>query len=109
MIDFELFPILPAALLTVPGAAVFAALVGQWVKEWIEDTRVMNLVVLGLAILFDEVAAGLYAWQTQTQGADLGILFFGALMAAFFGACLATFGYETVMNLLGKAGIGSRQ
>ena len=107
--DFALFPILPAALLSVPGAAVFATLVGQYVKQWIEDERVMNLVVLVLAVLFDEVAAGIYAWQNQVVGADLGVLMFGALMAGFFGACLATFGYETVMNLLGKAGIGSRK
>jgi len=32
------------------------------------------------------------------QGAVIGL----------FGATLATFGYETVVNLLGKAGIGKR-
>ena len=32
-----------------------------------------------------------------------------AVLVGFFGATLAVYGYETVLNILGKAGVGPRK
>jgi hypothetical protein len=46
------------------------------------------------------------AWVSQ--GKMDGQIAFAAILLGFLGASVATFGYETVVNLLGKAGVGPR-
>ena len=81
------FPITGEALLTVLGSAAFSVLISMWLKHYLADWRYTNLFVLGIAELFAVTAR---------------------LLVGMIGATLATFGYETVTNLLGLAGVGRR-
>lgn len=97
------FPIDVGALLTIAGAAVFASVVGQWLKSYLSEWRYTNLLVLALAEIA-AVTAQCIAMDWVPTGAGI----YSAVLIGLFGATLATFGYETVANLLGKAGIGQR-
>lgn len=97
------FPISAAALLTVSGAAIFTALVLQWFKAYLSDWRFTNLAALGLAEVVAIIAQCILSkWQPT------GEALFAAILIGFFGAGVATWGAETIKNLLGKMGIGSR-
>jgi hypothetical protein len=97
------FPIDVGALLTIAGAAVFASVVGQWLKSYLSEWRYTNLLVLALAEIAAVTAQFIAAaWHPSAQAV------YAAVLIGLFGATLATFGYETVANLLGKAGIGKR-
>jgi hypothetical protein len=92
------FPLDPEGMLNPAVAAALAALLAQWLKAYLPEWRFTNLLVLGLAIAVELAAAwlsGAHNWWT-------------AAWAGFIGASVATFGYETVMNLLGIAGAGTR-
>jgi hypothetical protein len=97
------FPVDGGALLTIAGAAVFASVVGQWLKSYLAEWRYTNLLVLALA----EVAA-VVAQIIAADGRPSAAAIYAAVLIGLFGATLATFGYETISNLLGKAGIGKR-
>jgi uncharacterized membrane protein YeiH len=97
------FPITAADFLTIAGVSLFATLVVQWLKEWIIEPRVLNLVALGLAMVAAIVAQLVI---TQWQPTDAQI--FAAILIGFFGASLSTFGYETIQNLRGLLGKGNR-
>ncbi len=97
------FPLSSAAMLTVVGSTAFATIMGMWLKAYLKDWRFTNLLVLSLGLLFAGLAQCIAsAWRPTGE----------ALLAAFLigliGASLATFGYETVVNLLGKFGSGRR-
>ncbi len=92
------FPLDPAGLLDPMVAALLAGLVAQWLKAYLAEWRYTNLLVLAVA-----VAAELAA--TALSGA---CDWWGAAWAGFLGASIATFGYETIQNLRGAAGIGAR-
>ena len=97
------FPITVAAFLTIAGSALFASLVAQWLKQYLSEWRYTNLIVLLLAVLAAEIAQ----WLASGPGLT-GRAAFEAGLLGFFGASLATFGFETIANLLGKMGYGKR-
>ncbi len=83
---------------------MFAALVGQWLKSYLAEWRYTTLLVLGLALLAAVIAQCIATgWRPDSEA------IFVAVLIGFFGASLATFGYETILNLLGKAGVGPRK
>lgn len=92
------FPLEPESMLNVAAAAALAALLTQWLKVYLPEWRYTNLLVLGLAVGIELSAAWLSGAHT----------WWGAVWAGFIGASVATFSYETVMNLLGVAGAGAR-
>ena len=97
------YPITVAAFLTVAGVALFGSALAQYVKQYLPDWKWTSLLVLVLCI----VAAGLAgfieaAWR---PGADA---IFNAVFVGFWGAVLATYGYEVVQNLRGLIGGGPR-
>ncbi len=97
------FPITVADFLTIAGTSLFAALVTQWLKEWILEKRVLNLVALGLAMV-----AAMFAQLVIMAWRPNGEQVFAALLIGFFGGSLACFGYETVVNIRGLLGQGHR-
>jgi hypothetical protein len=97
------FPLTPQAILTVVGIAVIAALVAQWAKHYLPDWRYTPLLVLGICA----VLAALATW-IELVHSEVGQRFYTAGLLALVGASLAVFGYETIVNLLGKAGVGPR-
>jgi len=94
------FPVEAAQLLTVAGVAVFSGLLGEWLKRYLPDWRWTNLLVLAIALA---LSAGALAVQLYAPVLEP---FLNVLLVAFAGASLATFGYETIMNLLGVLGVG---
>lgn len=101
--DLSIFPTTPAAVATVAGAAAVCMLVVQWLKGYIDDSRWYNLAGLVITFAIVEVA-GLFL----VDGPGLWERLFIGFLVALAGASLATFGYELVTNLAGKAGIGKR-
>lgn len=97
------FPIEPSGLLTVVGSAAFATVVAQWLKGYLSEWRYTNLLVLALALF-----AAVMAQLVVTSWHPSAVQVYAALLIGLIGASVATWGYETVANLLGKAGIGSR-
>lgn len=97
------FPITAGALLTVVGIAILGSIITLWVKQFAGDWRFTPLVVLGLCLALAQgaqvVAAG---WPPPLEAVLV------ALLIGFFGASLAVFGYETLVNALGRAGVGPR-
>ncbi len=103
MIDLSAFPITPAMAYSVAGAAVICVLLTEWVKQYLPDWRYTSLLSLGLTLAIVEAAAALFV-----AGASLGERLFCGLLMSIAGASLATWGYEVVLNLIGKAGVGPR-
>ena len=96
------FPITGEALLTVLGSAAFAVVVSMWLKHYLADWRFTNLLVLGISELFAVAARLIVGGPVDGPG------ILGAVLVGLAGATLATYGYATVTNLLGLAGIGRR-
>ena len=97
------FPINAAAVVTIAGAAILTALLGLWLKHYLPDWRFTNLLVLALAIILVMLAQ-----CVVTQWRPSGEALFSAGLVALVAASLATFGYETIVNALGKMGMGPR-
>ena len=91
------FPLDPAGLLDPAVAALLAGLLAQWLKGYLPNWRYTNLLVLALAVAAELAAAAL-----------AGHNWWGAAWSGFLGASIATFGYETIENLGGAAGLGAR-
>lgn len=86
----------PEGFLDPRAAGLAAIFLTQWLKMYLPDKHWSQLVVLGITAALEVVAATL-----------TGANYWGALAAAFWGATLATFGYEAVKNaaeLLGLNG-----
>jgi peptidoglycan/LPS O-acetylase OafA/YrhL len=96
------FPITAGMLYTMLGAVVFTALVTEWLKRYCGEWRFLNLVALVVAFAFEFVAGWITTGSVTPQMA------LTAFLLAFAAASLATFGYELIFNLLGKAGVGRR-
>ena len=97
------YPTTVQAFLTVASVALFGGLVGQWVKHYLADWRYTGLVVLALCIGAAVVAQFIdAAWNPAADS------LWDSVMIGFFGASLATFGYETLVNIAGKLGVGDR-
>jgi hypothetical protein len=97
------FAVSAEALLTIGGATVLSVIIAMWVKHYLANWRWTPLVVLGITEAFTMtaqfiVSAGVLAWG--------GV--YAAVLMGLFGASLAVFGYETVVNALGLAGVGPR-
>jgi len=91
----------PEGFLDPRAAGLAAIFLTQWLKIYLPDRNWSQLLVLGITALLEVIAAAL-------TGAD----YWGALAAAFWGATLATFGYEAVKNaaeLLGLNGKGKAE
>ena len=97
------FPVDPAALLTVAGMALLSGLIGEWLKRHIPDWRWTNVVVLVVA----EVVA-IVTQLVATNFKPSALAIWAAMIVAFFGASVATYGYETIFNILGFLGVGKR-
>ena len=91
----------PETLQSLGFSIAFAALIGLWAKAFIKEWRFRPFVVLILTLAVR--LAGLYAGARPTpeQIYNVALVTFGAV-------CLETFGYEAIINALGKAGVGSR-
>lgn len=86
----------PEGFLDPRAAGLAAIFLTQWLKMYLPDKHWSQLLVLGITAALEVVAATL-----------TGANYWGALAAAFWGATLATFGYEAVKNaaeLLGLNG-----
>ncbi len=97
------FPITPDGALTLFGAATFAAIAGMWLKNYLADWRWTNLLIL---LIGELVTCG--AQLINTLGQPTAAQMFTAVAVGFFGASVATFGWETVSNILGLIGVGKR-
>ena len=91
---------------TIAGMAAVATLLTTWLKSMLPDWRFTSLMVLGLCLLLSlgavfGIAIDSGAGFTAEQIID-------AILVALGGASLATFGYETVKNVLGVSGVGAR-
>lgn len=91
-------PLTADGFLDVRVAGVICLLVTQWLKRYLPDWRPTNLLALGITIAVELIAT---AWSGQGR-------WFEAVWAGLVGASLATFGYETLSNLAGWAGVGPR-
>ena len=98
------YPVTVEALLTVLGVALFGSAVTQWLKKYLSDWRWTQLVVLGTC----EVASIAAGW-ISAEGHMTYNQLMNSLMTGFWGATLATFGYEAVQNWRGLLGQGPRQ
>jgi 4-hydroxybenzoate polyprenyltransferase len=87
-----------------PFAVAFAvAILVQILKPQLKDWRWTNIASLGLSEVLAMLAALIEAgWRPD------GALLFSGAMVGLFGAGLAVLGYETVVNILGLLGKGSR-
>lgn len=97
------FPLDPTALLTVLGMALLSGLVSQWLKAYLPDWRWTNVMVLVVAEVLAVITQLVY-----TNFHPTAVAMWSACLVAFFGASVATFGYETIINLLGTMGVGRR-
>lgn len=97
------FAISADALLTIGGATVLSVIVAMWVKHYLANWRWTPLVVLGITWTFTLAAQAIVSAGALTWG---GVL--SAVLMGLFAASLAVFGYETVANGLGLAGVGPR-
>ena len=97
------FPLDLVAVLSLPGACVIAAIVGLWARDALRDWRwtpwVVLVTTMTLVMLARFVAS---AWQPTGEE-----VFMSALLG-LFGVSLETFGYEAIINALGKMGYGRR-
>lgn len=99
------FPVSSSDLLGVVALAFFVAVAVQVVKgiKTFSDERAYNAIALGLAVAV-ALAAAFVSAQFRPDAETL----FRAVIAAVFAAALATFGYETIVNLAGLVGYGPR-
>jgi len=91
-------PLMAEGFLDVRVAAAVCVLATQWLKRYLPDWRYTNLLALGVTVAVELLAAGLGGSGE----------WFAAAWAGVLGASLATFGYEALANLAGRAGIGPR-
>ena len=89
---------------TLVGLSIWAFFVGQWAKHALPDWRWTNWVVLAVVIATSLMGVLiLNAWAPSAEQVMWSVLL--AVMAT----SMETWGYEAVMNGLGKVlGIGSR-
>lgn len=94
-------PITLEGILSVAGLAVIVGLLMQWVKQWVCEERVYNLIALAVGLALAEVATWIVRGLSPRTATEAVLIGIGA-------AALATWGYETVANVLGKLGTGAR-
>ena len=89
---------------TLVGLSVWAFFVGQWAKHGLEDWRWTNWVVLAVVCATSVLGVLiLNAWRPTAEQ------IMWSMLLAVMATSMETWGYEAVMNGLGKVlGIGSR-
>jgi hypothetical protein len=88
----------PEGFLDPRAAGLAAIFLTQWLKLYLPDKHWSQLMVLGITAALEIIAAAL-------SGAN----YWGALAAAFWGATLATFGYEAVKNAADLLGLNGKE
>ena len=97
------YPVVIDTFLTVVGVGVFAGVFMQWLKQGLGDWRWNQFLALLLSMVLAALAAFIkHAWKPDATA------IWEALMTGFFGASVATFGYESIVNVRGVLGKGSR-
>jgi hypothetical protein len=100
--DWLELPLMAEGFLDVRVAAAVCVLATQWLKRYLPDWRFTNLLALGGTVAVELLAV------VASGGAVAGGVWFEAVWAGVLGASLATFGYEALANLAGRAGVGPR-
>jgi len=103
MFDLSMFPVSVDAAFTIAGAAAICVVLTQLLKVYLADWRFTNLIAWLVTLIVVEVA-GLFV----TPAGSLAQQLYNGFLYSLFGVALATFGYEMITNLLGKAGVGPR-
>ena len=93
----------PEGFIAIPVAAAVCVLATQWLKSYLKEWRFTSLLALGITIVIE-----LAALAASDIGAPPAV-WFSAVWAGVVGASLATFGYESLNNLMGLAGVGPRK
>jgi len=91
-----------ASYVTVPGIIILAVFVGLWARDALKDSRWVPWLVLGIC---EAVAVGIRLIITPGPSAAQVAL---AVLLAFLGVTIETFGYEGITNALGQLGVGRR-
>lgn len=89
------------ALKTVVGTSIILAILTMFTKHFLADWRWTPLLVLGQGIV---LCIGGSLATTPPTAVSLG----NAALTGLVAAALAVWGYEAVMNALGKIGVGGR-
>ena len=95
MEEAVIYPTTTALFLKVAGIALFAGAVTTWLRKFLPDWRLTPVLVLVVSIATSAAAAGI-----QYAGDVTWSRFFSACANGFWGATLATFGYEGIANIL---------
>jgi hypothetical protein len=93
----------PETLQSLALSVLLAVLVGLWAKAFIKEWRFRPFVVLVVTLILR--LAGLFVAQDLRPPAQQ---IYNVALVTFAAICLETFGYEAIINALGKAGVGSR-
>ena len=96
-------PITIEALASFAGGLFLAAVAGLWLKGFLKDWRFTPIMVLAVTVILVEGANWL-AYGAEFTARQAGLAAFWAL----FAATLETWGYEAVVNVLGRMGVGRR-
>lgn len=98
------YPITLEALLSIAGVAAVSGVLAQWLKQYLMDWRYTNLLVLVVALALSVLARSVLAgWAPSAREV------YEAVLVGFFGASVATLGYETLANVAGTLGRGDRR
>jgi len=93
----------PETLQSLGLSVLLAVLVGLWAKAFVREWRFRPFVVLIMTLLLR--LAGLYVAKDMDPAPEE---IYNVALVTFGAVCLETFGYEAIINALGKAGVGSR-
>ncbi len=97
------FPVTSEALLTLFGGVVVAAIAGLWLKHYLADWRFTPLfVLLCTELLLLLVLFAVSAWRPDAER------IIQVAATALVAATLESWGYEAIVNILGKMGFGPR-
>ncbi len=97
--DISIFPVTSKLLFSLVGSVVFAAVVLQWLKQYLAHSLWVNLADLGINMV---ILVGV-GWLL-IEGPLTERLLVGAVLG-LFGASLACFGFELISNALKFAGV----
>ena len=98
------YPFTVVEFLTVGGVALFGSAVMQWLKLYVEEWRWTQVIVFLLC-----EGAALVTGCIKDNWMPTSETFYEAARIGFWGATLATFGYEAIQNWRGLLGAGPRQ
>jgi TRAP-type C4-dicarboxylate transport system permease large subunit len=89
------------SVLTVTGLSLVVGILIQIVRQWITETRLLNLVAFVLALVIAELGTWISSGLTWQQA-------FEAFLLALAATGGTTFAVETGKNIAGLLGSGSR-